>query len=152
MHIQLRDVDAGDLVMVKTLVKEYIEETPFFNAIPFSDDEANNQFFQALSSHRSYIRLAYFRDELAGIFWGRLGNFFSTKVLFAFDVFCFVRPKFRGRKVADKILEDFENWALKNGCQYVRFVAFSSQNNEGVGAFLTRRGYKQSGTNLVKTL
>jgi len=152
MHIALRDVDAGDLVMVQTLVKEYLEETPFFSHIPYSDGDTTDLFFRALSNHRIYVRLAFFRDELAGIFWGGIGSFFGTKTLFAYDVFCFIRPKFRARKIADKFLDDFELWAIKNGCFCTRFVAFSCANNEGVGKFLTRRGYKMSGTNLVKIL
>ena len=152
MQAILRDIDAGDLEVTQALVREYLQETPFFSRVPFSANETADSFFKALSNHRAYVRIAYYREEVAGVFWGGIGTFFGTKVLFAYDTFCFIRSKFRGKKIADILLNDFETWAISNGCEFVRFVACFSANNDGVHKFLTNAGYKQSGTNLIKAL
>lgn len=64
------------------------------------------------------------------------------------ELMWYIDPRHRGLKVASKMLEAYEYWAAKIGCQFCTLVDLMGNLDK----FYTRKGYERRETSYVKVL
>lgn len=91
--------------------------------------------------------------ELVGIFWGvALPVLPWTPTVSAIDILFFVKDRYRGTRVANRLIKMYEDWAKSMSCKETLLGTTSGINTERTIKFYERLGYKFLGSQLSKEI
>jgi GNAT superfamily N-acetyltransferase len=93
-------------------------------------------------------------DEVVGIFWGEWKFYPFTYIKTAFECYFSVHTDHRGRGIGQKLVREFELWAIEKGCKIISCDVnnFSSGGSDKAKDRLRKDGYLDFGSQFMKRI
>lgn len=91
-------------------------------------------------------------DEVIGMMWGYVDEFFFSEERYATDILLYVMREHRGGRAAYKLVKAFEEWCYDKNVRCIQPGVSTGIDNDGYARFYERIGYSVTGLNLSKTV
>lgn len=129
----LRLATAEDQELIKNMGMQFINSIPYQKHT--SEDKINMIATEFAGSDRP-DKVAILYDDVAMLLGVATPFLFGTK-LCAVEIAWWVDPEYRKSNIGRELLEAFEYWAKKVGCELVTMISL----DERVGKFYEKNGY-----------
>lgn len=148
---KIRKVTEKDLLDLSFLSKQFAKEAKQngYN-LSFKQDKFVSSFLAVVNNPNYYYLVAELDDEPVGFFLGAIYSPMFSEDIIAAEMFWWVDPDYRGKKVAVQMLKSFEDWANKAGASQVNVSDLQGVKN--LDKLYERLGYTKSEVTYRKDL
>lgn len=148
----LRPATFFDIKNIVSLGRKYYEEIPHIT-YAYEDDFVAGALCESFTKDYNFFHLAIDGDEIVGMLWGYAFPALPwTPTLSAVDILFYVKPEYRGTRVAIKLVKAWESWAIEQKCTEVALGTSSGINTARTVRFYERMGFSLVGQQLTKEL
>ncbi len=149
--LTVRAVQTSDFDAIVQLGAELHAESAYAS-LPYDADKLRKAMDWAVTVDAYMGWVAYVGDELVGAMGGCIDQYFFCNLLFARDVFMFVKEEHRTARplAALRLVNLFEKWARKMPIQEIRLSSTTGYKPEKMQRFYTSLGYEWTGTTHMK--
>jgi len=146
----VRKAGPDDTKVFTAIAEQFVLESPMYKGIAF-DHESYEIFLRYVFESDQYLALIYEQDgEVAGAIMGMICSFLYSPELQASDLGFYVKPEYRGKRVAVKLEAAYREWARSKGARKVALGV--TTGDKTAGAFYERLGYTYVGSNYAMML
>ena len=140
----LRPEDGPELM---AMAREFGEESPVSNGVPFDDQKLLDLFGRSLSDPDLVFCQVADAPEggLAGGVLAIRQQYFFSQAWHCVELTVFVRPEYRQTRIAVKLLKAMEQWAESTGCLEINIGATAGVDSPAYQRLLERFGYQTVG-------
>lgn len=144
---EIRQATIGDAESVFKLILEIRHETDYANFL-FSPEKAFTSVADWIDKQNSIMFLAIENSEIAGVIAGALFTPWLSNEQCATEEIFFVTKKYRGKGIADALLQSFLNWT-KDKCNHV-LAGVTTGCGAAADYLYVKHGMKCMGGNYIK--
>lgn len=140
-----------DVPVIVSLGKIMHRESPRFSRFPFDVKKVETLVRSMLVAPNMVIFVAEERDYgVIGMYGGIVSEHYFTTAKYATDVAVFVAPAFRGGSAFARMLQAFETWAVTQGVLEIAPGISTEVFPERTLALYEKKGFRLSGSMVVK--
>lgn len=135
-------------------IARHIHNESMYANLPMDEEKVVRQLAASgteLASDR-YFRLALWRGEVLGGFYGHVRKTFFCDEVLAHDMGWWVKPSRRGSAAAIILLNDFEQWGRAQGARKLMVGQSTGRDIARTTKLFEHCGFKVIGYNTVKDL
>lgn len=145
-------VHYNDLWEIPSFLLQFVKESPYYSQFSTDVNHTHNHLV-ALERNQMLLGAKYtYEGSIVGVMLGVMSRPWFTPESMAMEMILYVRPEFRGAKVARSLILEFERQAVYHGAAHIITGSSAGINDAGVGLLYKRMGYTETPTGYKKGL
>ncbi|MFH0959647.1 MAG: GNAT family N-acetyltransferase [Pseudomonadota bacterium] len=147
--MEIRRAEPGDLPLMAKMGRYFHEISTYGKLQGYDEIRVQESLLGGLDNPRTIFLVAWEEEKLAGLLLGCLNvNFYDPRETIAQCLFVAVFPEYQKKKVASKLMKEFETWAMDNKANIIIYSGYSQSFIHA----MKKKGFEQVEVTLMKRL
>lgn len=147
--MEIRKAELEDVPLMAKMGRYFHDISSYGKLMAYDELRIQDNLIGIINSPNAILLVAWLKGEFAGMLAGVLvNNLYDPRELIAQCLFVAVLPDFQKKKVANKLMGEFEAWGLAKGATLLTHSGYSEKFIEA----MKKRGYEQVEVVLMKRI
>lgn len=146
----IRNAVIADDDMLIALGQTMAQESPHFRKIEYNAEKARAYLHRCIFDAGHLALVAEHENEIVGFFLAFTQDYYLSDAVFAEDAALYVRPEWRGRSVAQRLIKAYVDWAEGLGVAHCYMGTNTGVKADKALALFERCGFTPLGYTLVR--
>lgn len=150
MAIKVEMAVGEDIPLLVEVATDMHAESNRYRPFAIKISKVEDLLLQLVDHPSGCVLVARDGDEIVGMFWGLISEFFFSNVRVSQDLLLYVLPSYRNGTTAVRLIKYYEQWAIESGAGEIQLAVSADIDNARAIRLYQGLGYEGVGLVMKK--